>query len=134
LPEHQLPPVEVDDPAYRIAFEERVLQCPMSGCHLWTGAGGLLRHMSSGEPFADYGNVSVPSWKRSVGAHRMAWWLYRGTAIPYVIAHRCDVRVCVNPDHLFLATDKENMADCFKKGRHPTNLGKKLKRWPGAYD
>ncbi len=34
------------------------------------------------------------------------------------VLHKCDVRACINPDHLFVGTDQDNSDDCIAKGRH----------------
>jgi len=54
-------------------------------------------------------------------AHRIAWQLTHGpipdsTPVTCVL-HKCDVRLCVNPDHLFLGTKTDNAADKVAKGR-----------------
>lgn len=52
-------------------------------------------------------------------AHRLAWTYAKG-AIPegLCICHKCDVRNCVRPDHLFLGTSLENNDDKVQKRRH----------------
>jgi hypothetical protein len=80
------------------------------GCWLWTAA-----KLKTG-----YGGFQLGTWgnSRVVRAHRMAWELTRGP-IPrgLCVLHKCDVRLCVNPDHLFLGTKGDNVADMRAKGR-----------------
>ena len=65
-----------------------------------------------------YGMIGGP--KQSVlHAHRVSWEIHNG-AIPagMSVLHRCDTPSCTNPNHLFLGTSADNMADMNRKGRH----------------
>jgi hypothetical protein len=57
-------------------------------------------------------------------AHRAAWVAFYGQ-IPrgLFVCHRCDVRACVNPEHLFLGTPQDNMDDMVRKSRQVTPRG-----------
>jgi len=74
-----------------------------------------------GKTINGYGRFSIN--KILYSATRVSWFLNRGD-IPadesyhgICVCHHCDNTSCVNPDHLFLGTMKNNMKDCVKKNR-----------------
>lgn len=58
----------------------------------------------------------------TIGAHIFSYELHKGQAYGYV-CHTCDNPACVNPDHLFLGSQLDNMGDCRAKGRNAIHYG-----------
>lgn len=76
-----------------------------SGCWEWTGS-----------KCRKYGTIGING--RTVRAHRASYEAFKGQ-IPHGlnVLHRCDNPPCINPEHLFLGTQLENIADRVAKGR-----------------
>ena len=86
-------------------FWDKVKQGP--GCWEWMGCTNYVR---------GYGVFKFLG--KNCMAHRMAWNLHYGD-IPegMSVLHHCDNSKCVNPDHLFLGTQCDNLRDMEVKGR-----------------
>lgn len=86
------------------------------GCWEWTAAKTL----------GGYGKIKWPSGFKL--AHRLSLELATGTPPPSdrLVLHSCDNPACVNPAHLSIGTQLDNMRDCALRGRHVPNA--KLKR------
>lgn len=80
-------------------------------CWLFTGKARL---------YGGYGSIlgTVEGKRRPLYTHRLSWELTRGP-IPdgLFVLHKCDVPLCCNPDHLFLGSQADNLADARQKGR-----------------
>lgn len=91
---------------YKLSLRERFdrlfMPEPNTGCWLWTGR-------INQDGYGIFGDSGT-------GAHRASFQLFKGE-IPkgLLVCHHCDVRSCVNPDHLFLGTHRDNMDDMMRK-------------------
>ena len=88
------------------------------GCWRWTGE-------TNGK---GYGRIVQERNHKAKNflAHRVSWIIHYGS-IPdgLCVCHKCDIRSCVNPDHLFLGTVKDNAQDMVRKNRNAVFLGER---------
>jgi hypothetical protein len=84
-----------------------------NGCWVW----------SANKDRDGYG-VLTHHRKKQLRAHRASYEFYKG-AIPdgAFVCHSCDNPSCINPDHLFIGSPKDNTQDMIRKGRKGTLLG-----------
>lgn len=84
-----------------VRFEEKISRIPEAGCWIWTGT-----------VFISTGYGAIKAGGKLLLAHRVAWEIFNG-AIPVdmKVLHTCDVKLCVNPAHLYLGTAADNIQD-----------------------
>lgn len=116
LQRHGSTSVTVADPR-DISLKQRIkrnIEKDDNGCWIW----------QKGLNSDGYGQISINAEKHRV--HRMAYQEWVGE-IPSgkEVCHKCDVRACCNPKHLFIATHKENVHDMIKKGRRASSSGER---------
>ncbi len=96
----------------RTRFERSYMPEPNSGCWLW------LANLDD----KGYGRITISCTYKMHYAHRVAWLLYRGKLLGNVL-HHCDNPSCVNPEHLYLGTHKQNAEDRKRRGRNADQHG-----------
>lgn len=94
----------------RHRFWGKVDRQKSDGCWLWQGS---FRQNGYGQF-----NIRRGTHQHNFYAHRVAWELTNGNVLGNLyICHTCDVPACVNPSHMFLGTQMDNMTDMKIKGR-----------------
>jgi len=105
-------------------FQQNIRPQPFKeSCKLWVGPLGL----------GGYGGFSLTKTeakelglRQVTSAHRVAWVLKHGhIPVGLLVCHKCDIPLCVNDEHLFLGTRRDNLLDAVSKSLVPSGLAAK---------
>ena len=99
-------------------FEQRSIPEPNTGCWLWTGC------IATGK--AGYRKPILKRNNKFLSAARESWRHENGSPElrkDQFVLHRYNVSECVNPDHLYLGTGKDNARDGLKNGKWGKLIG-----------
>ena len=98
-------------PAFKVEFHKLVDRRGPNECWPWRG-------------LTDTNNYGLIRFEKAAHrTHRVAWVLENGPIPPSKVArslsvcHSCDNPICVNPAHLWVGTDADNVHDMQRKGR-----------------
>ena len=117
-------------------FAQRFEIDKTSGCWNWTGKAnkqgyGVIAGVLNGKRYAPVGQQLL--------AHRVSWMIFKGE-IPSselthgtVVMHICDNPRCVNPAHLTLGTQADNVRDMVKKGRKVSGTPSGVAHWLSSF-
>ena len=92
-------------------IEKYTMPEPNSGCWLWIGACA-----ADGYPRITIGSLTDKS-KKSVRVNRFVCHAFHGLPDGMHALHKCDNVICINPDHIYPGTAKQNTKDCIERQR-----------------
>lgn len=93
-------------------FWEKVLKTNSHECWLWQAS---KRYKGYGA----FAFTPIKTGRLVQGrAHRFSYEIHMGPIGNMFVLHKCDNPACVNPNHLFLGTNQDNVTDMMNKGRH----------------
>lgn len=99
---------------YKNLFLSKVYPEPNTGCWIWSG--GLNAF--------GYGSLNTSSYEGFCNTSRYSYYIHKGDFDrSKLVLHHCDVRCCVNPDHLYIGNHKDNSNDKHSRGRADVRTG-----------
>lgn len=100
--------MEIKRKSVQDRFMDKVMPEPNTGCWIWTASLN----------YKGYGQFGIGGKYKSVTSHRVSYEMFKGIIHKDMhVLHHCDNPWCVNPDHLWLGTNNDNIQDKIEKQR-----------------